>query len=197
MINAAGTSTGSTSITATASKTKSATKKRVSKVVGNSLVWYYVNEPLTSTGTTTVVKAKFTISNLLRLSSVKRQPFLLPVVDSVDDENVDTLFKIMRLYQSLDTADTILESVRRQSQEELDAYLQSADLDITWSQDIGIPKPLPDTMYDSNTKFGGWLNEDGTVTAIIGQKGFIGMNADGIFRGKDGWLGVFLGTNRG
>ncbi len=172
------------------------TQTKKSKIVGNSTVTYYVNEPATSNGSTTITKANLVISNLLRLSSVKRQPFILPTIDIDAEENVTTLFKIMKLYQSLDNADVILESVKRQSQEELDAYIKTADTDITWYQDAGIPKPLPGVSYPPNTNFGGWIDANGNVTATVGQRAFIGNNASGIFRGKDGWFAIYLGIDR-
>lgn len=163
---------------------------RKSKIVGASAVIYYENEPVQINGKTNVSgpnnKLELSISNLMRFGKIRRLPFVSPGIEKIDGDNLDTFFKIMKLYESLSNSRVILESTRRQSQEELDVYLMGDNPDIRWKSDEG-------TLNGFES---GWLDSSGTPTIPVNFKAYVANGATGVFRNKDGYFAVYVGKDK-
>jgi hypothetical protein len=178
--------TGQTTVSDKINRNVRLTLTRQSKIIENNLVWYYVNEPINISGNTAIVKSNLIISNMLRLGKNKRLPLVSPSIESIDSDNIDEFFKIMKLYQSLSDSKIILESTRRQAQNELDAYLIGNNPEIRWKSDKG-------TLNGFSS---GWLDDSGNPTIPVNFKAFVAPAATGVFRNKDGFFAVYIGKDR-
>lgn len=110
------------------------------------------------------------------------------------DDVLDNYFKIFKLYNSLSNVQNTIDSVRRLADSRLQSYGIYDNQTNNKGQKIDPIFYSTEDLYEKSI-VDGKLVADKDKPIPRGTRGYVGQNAQGIFKNRDGWFVIYKGSS--